>query len=279
MTTLAARNVSRRDGWWFLPPFRVFFLIVTLALVLFITIPPVALLSLSLSEQFDLVWGIFPSGISFDMYRDWGFQIFHSIGDSLRIAIPVVVLSFLIGLPVAYALARLNFPGKGLMGELISIPMVFPPIVLAFGLMQLFGNGPLGFVGPWGAIIFGHTVVAIPFMIMPLVSALHQIDPAYEDAALSLGAGRLRTVLTIVVPNVVPAIVTGMALVFARSISDFEITLLLTTPDISTMPVEIYHAFESGSTRLGAAVSVATSLFSVAIIVLIEIVVRKAKWW
>lgn len=279
MADIASHTPVPRRSFSIIPPFRAIFLIVTMVLVFFIVIPPLTLVSLSVSDRFDLVYGIFPSGISFDVYREWGDQIVDSIVDSLLIAIPTVILCFLLGFPVAYALVRLKFPGRTLISELVSLPMVFPPIVLAFGLMQIFNQGPLAPLGPWIAITLGHTVVSIPFMIRPLISALHQINPAYEDAARSLGAGKLRALLTIVLPNITSAIITGMALVFARSVSDFEITLLLTTPEIRTMPIAIYHAFESGSTRLGAAAAVATSLFSVAIIVVIEIILRRAKWW
>jgi putative spermidine/putrescine transport system permease protein len=262
-----------------LPPFRWIFPLTTLGLVLFIVIPPITLLSLSVSERFDLAYGILPSGLSFEMYTQWGGRILRSIRDSLFIAVPAVILCLLIGLPVAYALVRFKFAGRGIVSELVNLPMVFPPIVLAFGLMSLFKLGPLAPLGAWTAIILGHTVVSIPFMIRPLISALEQVDRSAEEAARSLGAGPLGAFMTVVLPNIVPSIITGMALVFARSISDFEITLLLTTPEISTMPIAIYHAFESGSTRLGAAVAMATNLFAVGVIVILEVLVRRARWW
>ena len=71
----------------------------------------------------------------------------------------------------------------------------------------------------------------------------------------------------------------GMALAFARSISDFEITFLLAAGDIATLPITIYQAFETGSSRLGAAVAVAANLFSIAVIVMLEAGVKRARWW
>lgn len=259
--------------------FRTLFPLTTIGLCIFIVLPPVTLLSLSVSERFDLTWGILPSGVDLSLYTRWGGRILKSIGDSMLIAVPVVVLSFVVGLPVAYAIVRFRFPGRALVAELVNFPMVFPPIVLAFGLMSLFRLGPLAPLGAWTAIILGHTIVAVPFMIRPLIAALEQIDRAAEEAARSLGAGVVRAFAEIVLPNIIPSIVTGMALVFARSVSDFEITLLLTTPDISTMPIAIYHAFESGSTRLGAAVAMTTNLFAVGIIVMLELLIRRARWW
>ncbi|MBC9208546.1 ABC transporter permease [Roseomonas aerophila] len=263
----------------FLPPFRWIFPATTLGLILFIILPPITLLSLSVNDRFDLVWGIFPAGVSFDLYRESGPAILRSVAHSMRIAVPTVILSFLVGLPVAYALVRLRFPGRGLLAELVNLPLVFPPIVLAFGLMQMFKQGPFAGVSPWVAIVLGHTIVSLPFMIQPIIAALQRVDIAVEDAARSLGASPLRAFLTTVLPIIVPSVLTGVALVFARSISDFEITLLLTTPEISTMPIAIYQAFESGSTRLGAAVAMATNLFAVGVIVILEVAVRRVRWW
>lgn len=266
-------------GSRFLPPFRWIFPATTLGLVLFILLPPLTLLSLSVNDRFDLLWGILPAGISFDFYAQSGPVILRSVRDSMLIAFPTVLLALAVGLPVAYALVRLKFPGRGLLAELVNLPLVFPPIVLAFGLMQMFKQGPFAGVGPWVAIILGHTVVALPFMIQPIIAALQRVDIAVEDAARSLGAGPLRAFATTVLPVIVPSVLTGVALVFARSISDFEITLLLTTPEISTMPIAIYQAFESGSTRLGAAVAMATNLFAVGVIVILEVAVRRVRWW
>ncbi|WP_159995020.1 ABC transporter permease [Roseomonas sp. 18066] len=262
-----------------LPPFRWLFPATTIGLLLFILLPPITLLSLSVNDRFDLVWGIFPANISFELYRESGPAILRSVADSMRIALPTVVVCFLVGLPVAYALVRLRFPGRGLLAELVNLPLVFPPIVLAFGLMQIFKQGPLSGTSPWVAIVLGHAVVSLPFMIQPIIAALQRVDVSVEDAARSLGAGPLRAFVTTVLPVIMPSVLTGVALVFARSISDFEITLLLTTPEISTMPIAIYQAFESGSTRLGAAVAMATNVFAVAVIVILEIAVRRLRWW
>lgn len=266
-------------GWRFLPPFRWIFPATTLGLILFIVLPPITLLSLSVNDRFDLLWGIFPAGFSLDLYRESAPTILRSVADSMRIAVPTVLVCFLVGLPVAYALVRLNFPGRGLLAELVNLPLVFPPIVLAFGLMQIFKQGPLADVGPWVAIVLGHSIVSLPFMIQPCIAALQRVDIAVEDAARSLGAGSLRAFVTTVLPVIMPSVLTGVALVFARSISDFEITLLLTTPEISTMPIAIFQAFESGSTRVGAAVAMATNLFAVGVIVILEVAVRRVRWW
>ncbi len=259
--------------------FRSLFPLTTIGLLLLILVPPLLLLALSVSERFDLMGGVLPVGFSVDAYVQWSGDIVKAAGASLAVALPTVLLALLLGTPVAYALARMRFTGRALLVELVNLPMIFPPIVLGFGLYQLFRSGALPSLPPLLTLIAAHTVVSTPFMIRPLMLAIQRIDPALEEASLSLGASRLTGFMRVVLPLLLPALLTGIALTFARSISDFEITFLLAGGDLSTLPVTIYHAFETGSSRLGAAVAMAGNVFAIAVIVVLELVVQKAKWW
>ncbi len=259
--------------------FEMIFPLTSLLLVLYIVIPPITIISLSVSEKFDLVWGLFPVGLTGEMYVRWAGTVFDAMKASLLIAIPTALITLVVGLPVAYALARLEFRGKQLLNELVMLPMIFPPIILAFGLFQLFRTGKLSLLGPLPTLVLAHTVVSTPFLIRPVVAALQRVDVGVEEAAYSLGASRLRAFCDVVLPMVLPALIMGITLVLARSISDFEITLLLTTPDYTTLPIAIYQAFETGSARLGAAVAVVANVFSILVVILFEGVVRRAQWW
>jgi len=251
----------------------------SLLLVLYIVVPPITILSLSFSEKFDLVWGLLPVGFTLEQYTAWADVLYHAMWSSLLIAIPTALLTILIGLPVAYVLARQQFWGKALVNELVMLPMIFPPIILAFGLFQLFRTGGLRMLGVFPTLVLAHTVVSTPFLIRPVVAALQRVDVAYEEAAQSLGASQLRVFCDIVLPVTLPALVTGVTLVVARSISDFEITLLLTNPDYTTLPIAIYQAFETGMARLGAAVAVVANVFSILLVILLEGLIRRSKWW
>ena len=271
----AVQAVPRRRGLGF----RSLFPLTTIGLVLFILVPQFLLLSLSVSERFDLKGGVLPVGFSTDAYVRWGEDIAKAAGTSMTVALPTVLLAMLLGTPVAYALARLQFTGKAIVVELVNLPMIFPPIVLGFGLFQLFRSGALPALPPLLTLIAAHTVVATPFMIRPLMLAIQRVDPSLEEASLSLGASRLTGFMRVVLPQLLPALLTGIALTFARSISDFEITFLLAGGDLATLPVTIYQAFETGSSRLGAAVAMAGNVFAVCVIVSLELIVKKAKWW
>lgn len=266
---------TRRSGL----AFRSLFPLTTIGLLLLILVPPLLLLALSVSERFDLIGGVLPVGFSVDAYVQWSGDIVKAAGASMAVALPTVLLALLLGTPIAYALARMRFTGRALLVELVNLPMIFPPIVLGFGLYQLFRSGALPSLPPLLTLVAAHTVVSTPFMIRPLMLAIQRIDPALEEASLSLGASRLTGFMRVVLPLLLPALLTGIALTFARSISDFEITFLLAGGDLSTLPVTIYHAFETGSSRLGAAVAMAGNVFAISVIVVLELVVKKAKWW
>jgi ABC-type spermidine/putrescine transport system permease subunit II len=251
----------------------------SLLLVLYIVVPPITIISLSLSEKFDLRWGLLPIGLTFEQYTAWADVLYGAMWSSLLIAVPTAILTIIVGLPVAYALARQQFWGKALVNELVMLPMIFPPIILAFGLFQLFRTGGLRVLGVFPTLVLAHTVVSTPFLIRPVVAALQRVDVGYEEAAHSLGASRLRVFGDIVLPLTLPALVTGVTLVVARSISDFEITLLLTNSDYTTLPIAIYQAFETGKARLGAAVAVVANVFSILLVIILEGLIRRTKWW
>ena len=259
--------------------FRSLFPASTAALIFLIVFPQLLLVSLAVSETFDLRWGILPQGFTLDQFRQWGGVILKSMLTSLAITIPTVIFALLLGTPVAYALARLDFTGRAWVIELVNLPMVFPPIVLAFGLFQLMRSGMLPNMPSWVMLVLAHTVVATPFVVRPLLVAMQRLDPALEEASLSLGATRMRTFMTVYLPLLLPSLLIGISLAFARSISDFEITLLLVGGDLATLPITIYHAFETGSSRLGAAVAVTANLFALAVIISLESAVKRVKWW
>jgi ABC-type spermidine/putrescine transport system permease subunit II len=262
----------------FRSPFDLVFPSATIALVAFVVLPPLLLLSLSLSQKFDLLFGLLPDGLTLEMYESVWPGFLGSARDSLLIAVPTLVLSILLGVPAAFGLVRSEFPGKAVALEVLNFPMLFPPVVLAFGIFQLFRAGPFPDVSTWFVLVLAHTTVATPLMIRPLMASLQRIDPAPEEAAASLGANRVRAFIDTALPAIFPSFMAGVVLVFARSISDFEITLLLVDPQVRPLTIAVFNAFETGSARMGAAMAMAANIFTILVIVLLETGVRKTKW-
>ncbi|HEY8375834.1 MAG TPA: ABC transporter permease [Nannocystis sp.] len=175
---------------------------------------------------------------------------------SLQVSACAVGLSLLFGLPLAYALARLPFPGRGFARTLVALPMVLPPVVGGVGLLAAFGRRGLlggllehvfGVILPYttAAAVLAATFVAAPFLVLTVEGALRGLDPRYEQAAATLGASRLRIALTVVLPAIRPSLLAGVALCWARALGEFGATITFAgnlQARTQTMPLAVYEA-------------------------------------
>jgi molybdate transport system permease protein len=173
---------------------------------------------------------------------------------SLRVGFWSVVASLPFGLAVAFLLARWSFPGKIVVDGLVHLPLVLPPVVVGFGLLVLFGRrGPVGawlydafgvtFAFNWKGAALASATMGFPLMVRAMRLSLELVDRRLEQAARTLGAGRLRVLLTITLPLMAPGILSGVILAFARSISEFgaTITFVSNIPgETSTLPLALY---------------------------------------
>jgi len=157
---------------------------------------------------------------------------------SLRVATLATAAIVALGLPVAWALARVRFPGKGLVAGLLALPLVLPPTVLGYGLLLTLGRR--GWLGRWLMATFGVSVVfhwsgaviasavaAAPLFLMPARAAFEGVDPALEDAARLLGRGEGSVFLRVTLPLAWRGLAAGVALAFARSLGDFGATMMV----------------------------------------------------
>lgn len=157
---------------------------------------------------------------------------------SFWVAVNATVLATVVGLPLAWVLARKPIPGRDLLAVLVLLPMVLPPTVLGYALLLVLGEG--GVVGGWaeamglGRIVFSRTgavlaafVASAPFMIRAAQAGFEQVDPAYEEAARTLGRGELAIWLTVTLPLAWRAVLAGLALTFARAVGEFGATVMV----------------------------------------------------
>jgi putative spermidine/putrescine transport system permease protein len=148
----------------------------------------------------------------------------------------------LLGTPVAYALVRFNFRGRDLVEVLFSLPVIVPELVLGFALLRyfvLFGNLPI-LMG----LYLGHTAILFPFAVRVVSTSLRNFDPAIEEAAISLGASRLRSFLLVVLPNLSAAFLATFILAFITSFNNVSVSLFLTGPGITTLPISMLGYME-----------------------------------
>ncbi|WP_063779732.1 ABC transporter permease, partial [Streptomyces sp. AcH 505] len=205
---------------------------------------------------------------------------------SLLVSFCALGLALLLGVPLAWLLARVEFPGKTLVRSLVLLPMVLPPTV--GGVALLLGFGRRGLLGPWLENTFGivlpfstagavvaATFVAMPFLIISLEGTLAGLRPAYEETAASLGASPLRVFLTVTLPMVAPGLAAGAALTWARALGEFGATITFAgnlPGTTQTLPLQVYLLLQSSPE---AATSVSLLLLAIAMAVLIAL---RGRW-
>ncbi|MGW8761031.1 ABC transporter permease [Streptomyces sp. NPDC055815] len=205
---------------------------------------------------------------------------------SLLVSFWALGLSLLLGVPLAWLLARVRFPGKALVRSLVLLPMVLPPTVGGVALLLAFGRR--GLLGPWLESTFGITLpfhtsgavlaatfVAMPFLVISLEGALGGLRPRYEETAASLGASPVRVFFTVTLPMVAPGVVAGAALTWARALGEFGATITFAgnlPGTTQTLPLQVYLLLQD---EPEAATSVSLLLLAIAMGVLIAL---RGRW-
>ena len=198
------------------------------------------------------------------------------LGLSLVVATIATAVAFLVGVPLAWLLARRRFRGRGVLEVVVLLPMVLPPTVIGYYLLLAVGRrsaigravealtgGPLVFTP--AAAVLATLVAAAPFLVRAAQGGFEAVDPVYEDAARTLGRTELGVFLTVTVPLAWRGILAGTALCFARAMGEFGATLMLAgnVPGrTQTASLAVYDAVQAGdfprATALALALSAAT---------------------
>lgn len=178
----------------------------------------------------------------------------RAVALSLRVSFWATLLSLPLGIFVAYALARWEFLGKQVLNGLVHLPLILPPVVTGYLLLLTFGRkGYVGqFLGEWFGIVLAFrwtgavlaaAVMAFPLMVRAIRLAIEAVDPKLEEAASTLGAPRLWVFATVTLPMILPGIVAGAILAFAKAMGEFgaTITFVSNIPgQTQTLPSAIY---------------------------------------
>ncbi|HSG80143.1 MAG TPA: ABC transporter permease, partial [Acidimicrobiia bacterium] len=183
--------------------------------------------------------------------------------DALRVSITssvaATLLAVLFGVPVAWMLARAPLPGRRLVRAVVTLPLVLPPVVA--GAALLFALGRRGVIGEpladatgivlpfsfWGVVV-ANTFVAMPFLVITVEGALRNLDPRFEAAAATLGAGRLSVLRRVTLPMIGPSLAAGALLTWARAFGEFGATVTFAGSlqgRTQTMPLAVVVALES----------------------------------
>lgn len=185
---------------------------------------------------------------------------------SLKVATVATLASLPVGIAMAMLLARGRFPGRSLLAGIVSLPLVLPPVVTGYLLLLAFGRkGPIGafldqtfglvFAFRWTGAALASAIMGFPLMVRAIGLSIEAIDRRLEDAAATLGAGRIVVFLSVTLPLAIPGILAGAVLAFARSLGEFgaTITFVSNIPgETQTIPSAIYALIQSPDGETGA---------------------------
>jgi molybdate transport system permease protein len=213
------------------------------------------------------------------------------VRDALRLSlicsVGATALAVVLGLPLAWVLARTELPGRRLVRALVLLPLVLPPVVGGVALLLAFGRrGLVGqYLDQWfgirlpfttGGAILAEAFVAMPFFVIVVEAGLRSLDRRYEEAAATLGARRFTSFRRVVLPLVAPSLAAGAALTWARALGEFGATILFAgnlQAETQTMPLAIFSELQ---TNLGGAIALSLVLLAVSVVVLVSL---RERWF
>jgi molybdate transport system permease protein len=209
-----------------------------------------------------------------------------TVREALRLSLITATLAtgvaLVIGVPLAWVLARLRFPGRSLLRALVTLPLVLPPVVGGVALFLALGRRGLvgqyldrwfGLTIPFSplAVVLAETFVAMPFLIVTVEGALRAADTRYEEASATLGASRWTTFRRVTLPMIGPSVLAGSVLCWARALGEFGATITFAgnfPGRTQTMPIAVYIALE---TDPDAAIALSLVLLVVSVVILLSL--------
>ncbi|AMQ18236.1 ABC transporter permease [Thermococcus peptonophilus] len=227
--------------------------------VVFILAPLGAILydSLRFNGTWSLEW--YRRVFSTEYNPMFGTSTLGAIKNSLLFGFATVFFSTLVGLPIAYFLNRWKFRGKVLLDALAMLPLASSPITIGFAYVKFFSTTPLYYT-IW-IVVIAHTIIAYPFVLRAVSTALKKIKPNLREAALSLGAGEWKAFLRVELPLAAGGLIVGAIFAFAMSIAELGATYMLATPEYTTMTIAIYKFL--GARQFGSASALSVLLMAV----------------
>lgn len=222
----------------------------TLAVCAFLIVPVVMSMLAGVTANYFV-------GLSSGLTWRWLAEVWHGYRDTLFLSIGIALATLagclVLGVPAAYALARVRNRWTRLVEELLVLPIAIPGLATALGLITMYG-GVGEFRSSWTFILVGHLLFTLPFMVRSVLAVLGAIDlQTLEEGAASLGAGFRQRFFDVVLPNCRQGIIAGSLMVVTLSMGEFNMTWLLHTPLTKTLPVGLADAYASLRLEVGSA--------------------------
>jgi len=265
-TTTRRRRIVARPGTWLVWGILVFFFINLVAAVGAVVVKSFAV------QWFGTWWP--DAGLTTRFYTEaWDAADLRSVMVvTLEVAAAVVVVSVVIGVPAAYALARRTFPFKRLAMILFLLPIMVPPIAYGIPLATVLYKVGLG--GTLTGVVVANLVPSVPFVVLTMTPFIEQIDPKIESAARMCGATTRAIFVRVLFPLLVPGMLAASILVLVRTVGMFELTFLTAGPDSQTLVVALYYSMSAAGIRAQQSVDAMAVIYTGTMLVLLVIALR-----
>jgi putative spermidine/putrescine transport system permease protein len=242
---------------------------------LFLLVPSLIVIPISFGNPGQIEFP--PRQLTLDLYRQfftdpawWG-----SMVQSLLVAVATTLLTLLLAVPAAYALARSRLPGRGGLQGLFMMPMLVPVIVLGLGLYLQFSSW--GLLDSTAGIVLAHIMLTTPYIMVSVLSGLKHSDIALETVAAIMGASRITIFFRVVLPQLKAAIAVGALFAFLMSLDEVVVAYFLTGTQTMTLPVKMFSSIRWELTPVLAAVSTLLTVLSLLIALGIIALQRKTE--
>jgi putative spermidine/putrescine transport system permease protein len=200
------------------------------------------------------------------------FQLWDILIVTFQLVGVVVLISGILGVTAAYALARRDFPGKRLLVLLFLLPLLIPPITFGIPLATVLYR--TGLAGTFWGVVAANLVPTVPFVILVMIPFIEQIDPKIEAAARVFGANTFKLFIHVLLPLLLPGILAALLLVLVRTIAMFELTFLVAGPTSQTLVVALYYAVFAAGVRAVQSIDAMAVIYMVTTLVWLIIALR-----
>ncbi len=243
--------------------------------ILFLVAPIVAIMPLSFSSGGFLYYPL--PGLSVRWYREFFTSEFWlpSLWNSLLVGATATMLSTSLGTLAAIGLWRARFPGHGLVMAVLISPMVVPVVIVAVGVY--FAFAPLGLTNNYGGLILAHTALASPFVVVTVFATLSGFDVNLIRAAASLGAGPVTAFFRVMLPIILPGVMSGGLFAFATSFDEVVVALFVTGPGQRTLPRQMFSGINDNISLTITAAATLLIIVSVALMAAVEALRRRSQ--
>lgn len=239
--------------------------------ILYMALPLAVIVSVSFTETGYLKFP--PQGFTLAWYAKFlqDPSYLNAIWLSANLAVAATAVALVLGVPVALVLSRVSFPGSRVIAAMFLSPLILPVIVIGVAILQF--ASLLGFARTYWALLVGHVVIVIPYIIRTCIASLSGLDRSLEEAAQDLGAKPLHTFFLVTLPQIKPGVIAGGVFALIISWINVELSIFNSTANLVTIPVKLFNYIQYSVDPMIAAVSAGTIYVAVIVVVLLDLLV------